>query len=89
MKGNGDAKQFVKSLMVLYLNQWGKGCNKKNCGNPFCKCCGPHPKEVDAAFSSISLKESTQTELPRVLLDLTKISASQVQFWVCKSMFKS
>ena len=89
MKGNGNVKQFIKSLMVHYINQWVKGCGKDNCGNPFCKCCGPYPKEVDAAFSSISLNEVTQTDLPRVLLNLTKISASQGQFWVCTSMFKS
>lgn len=86
---NGDTKQFIKSLMVLYLNQWVKGCGKENCGNPFCRCCGPHPKEVENAFSSISLNESSKAELPKVILNLTKVSASQVQFWICKCMFRS
>ena len=71
--------------MRMYLQQLVVGCGKEGCGNPFCKCRGKQCWECSPPIQYIQLTEipSTQEEIQKFVLKLTKQSVTYSQFWIC------
>ena len=71
--------------MRMYLQQLVVGCGKEDCGNPFCKCRGKQRWECPPPFQYIQFTAipSSQEEIQKFVLKLTKESVTSSQFWLC------